>query len=136
MLRRLIRTLIRTERGQAMVETALVMPIVLLLLFGMLDAGRIFHAWIIVTNGAREGVRAASTQQDEATIEARIDASLGSIDGCNVGATTCTLTNVRGQSGEPVSVEVETIVTMVTPLISDIFGVDVPVSSTTTMMLE
>lgn len=132
----MLRRLIRTERGQAMVETALVMPIVLLLLFGMLDAGRIFHAWIIVTNGAREGVRAASTQQDEATIEARIDASLGSIDGCNVGATTCTLTNVQGQSGEPVSVEVETTVTMVTPLISDIFGVVVPVSSTTTMMLE
>jgi Flp pilus assembly protein TadG len=48
------------ERGQSLVEMALVLPLLLLLLAGIIDFGRAFNNYIIITNAAREGARAAS----------------------------------------------------------------------------
>ena len=45
------------ERGVALVEFALVAPILLVLLFGMLDFGRVFNYWIDATHLSNEGAR-------------------------------------------------------------------------------
>lgn len=42
-------------RGQALVELALVMPLLIVLLAAALDLGRLFYSGITVTNAAREG---------------------------------------------------------------------------------
>jgi Flp pilus assembly protein TadG len=47
------------ERGQALLETALVLPIVLLVAVGIFEFGRAFQTWQILTNAAREGARIA-----------------------------------------------------------------------------
>lgn len=49
------------ERGQSMVELALIMPLVLVLLFAIVDFGRAYSAWVTITNAAREGARYAIT---------------------------------------------------------------------------
>src|SRR4029077_5456851 len=41
--------------GQSMVEFALVLPIMLLLLAGAIDLGRLFYSYIAVENAAKEG---------------------------------------------------------------------------------
>src|SRR5689334_22438020 len=41
-------------RGQSLVEIALIAPILILLIVLVLDLGRVFAAWITVTNSARE----------------------------------------------------------------------------------
>src|SRR5688572_26373378 len=43
------------SRGQALVETALVLPILALLLVMALDFGRVFFGWIALQNAARIG---------------------------------------------------------------------------------
>ncbi|OQX65497.1 MAG: hypothetical protein B5M51_00575 [Anaerolinea sp. 4484_236] len=48
-------------KAQGMLEFALVLPILLLLIFGILEYGRLFYAWIVIENAARSGVRYAST---------------------------------------------------------------------------
>lgn len=48
---------LRNEKGQNLVEMALVMMLLLLLLAGAVDIGRAFHDYIIITNAAREGAR-------------------------------------------------------------------------------
>src|SRR3990172_10793252 len=48
------------EKGQALVEFTLLIPIFLLLVFAIVDFGMGFHAWITVTNSAREGARLAA----------------------------------------------------------------------------
>lgn len=127
----MLRRLRRSERGQAMVETALVLPVVAVLLFGMLDAGRVFNAWIVVTNGAREGARTAAAQQAQPLVLTSIDDAMGTM------TYDVTLTNVQGPSGTPVTVEVGTNVTIITPLISAFFsGSNVRVDSTSVMRLE
>lgn len=51
------RHLSRRERGQALVEFALVLPIFLILLLGIIDFGWALKSWITVTNATREGAR-------------------------------------------------------------------------------
>lgn len=48
---------LRSERGVALVEFALVLPLLLLLLFAMLDFGKAFNYWIDQTHLANEGAR-------------------------------------------------------------------------------
>jgi len=53
------------ERGQSLVELALVLPLLLLLVVGIIDFGRAYNNYIIITNAAREGARAASHFPDQ-----------------------------------------------------------------------
>ena len=48
------------QRGQAAVETALLLPALVILLFGIIMTGFTFYAFIQVSNAAREGARAGS----------------------------------------------------------------------------
>src|SRR5688572_16139706 len=52
-------------RGHGAVEFALLLPLLLLIAFGVLDLGRILHASITITNAAREGVRHAMQYPDD-----------------------------------------------------------------------
>jgi Flp pilus assembly protein TadG len=48
---------LRDDRGAAAVEFALVLPVLLLLVFGIIDAGRMLNMQLALTQAAREGVR-------------------------------------------------------------------------------
>jgi Flp pilus assembly protein TadG len=49
----------RNERGAAAVELALVMPILILLLFGIIEFARVWNVRQTMTDAAREGARVA-----------------------------------------------------------------------------
>src|SRR5687768_11117207 len=55
------------ERGAAMVEFALVLPLLLVLVFGMLEFGKAFNYWIDTTHLANEGARWAVVNQNPGT---------------------------------------------------------------------
>ena len=50
----------RSEKGAAAVEFALLLPLVTLLIFGLIDFGRLFFVQISLTSASREAVRASS----------------------------------------------------------------------------
>lgn len=50
----------RRNAGQSIVELALLLPVLMLLVVGVFDLGRAFHALITITNAAREGARYGS----------------------------------------------------------------------------
>lgn len=54
----------RKERGAAMVEFALVVPLLVLLVMGVVDFGRAYHVQTSVSNAAREGVRVMALTND------------------------------------------------------------------------
>ena len=56
------RKITNQKKAQSMVEFAIVLPILLLLVFGIIEYGRLFFAWISVENVARVGARYASTE--------------------------------------------------------------------------
>src|SRR5437879_13409995 len=51
------RRLCYSRRGQALVETAMLFPLLMLLVMGSADLGRVFYYSIAVTNATREGAR-------------------------------------------------------------------------------
>ena len=51
-----------SERGVAAVEFAIVFPLMLLLMFGIIEFGTMMYDQIMVTNAAREGARWGSVQ--------------------------------------------------------------------------
>src|SRR3972149_2109867 len=51
----------RRRTGQGLVEFSLILPVLLLLVFVIVEVARLLHAWLAVENGARFGVRYAVT---------------------------------------------------------------------------
>ena len=49
----------RSERGAALLETAITLPLVLLVTIGAIEFGRAYQTWQVITNAAREGARIA-----------------------------------------------------------------------------
>jgi Flp pilus assembly protein TadG len=47
------------QRGQALIETALTLPIVLVISISIFEFGRALQVWQLLTNAAREGARVA-----------------------------------------------------------------------------
>ncbi|MFQ5593337.1 MAG: TadE family protein [Anaerolineae bacterium] len=45
------------QEGQSLIELALLLPVLVLIMAGMLDLGRAFQAYTVVVNAAREGAR-------------------------------------------------------------------------------
>ena len=103
-----------SERGTAIVESAIILPLFFMLLFGVFEAGRFMNTQQVLTDAAREGARlavtpltATNTLPDTATITARVNEFLdsASITGATVtvdnnvqvvmGTVTMTYTRVR-----------------------------------------
>lgn len=55
----------RTSKGQSMVETILVLPLLLLLIFGIIEFGRVYYTYIMLSNAAREGARYAAVRETD-----------------------------------------------------------------------
>jgi Flp pilus assembly protein TadG len=49
----------RSQKGAALLETAITIPMVLLVCVGIFEFGRAYQTWQVLTNAAREGARAA-----------------------------------------------------------------------------
>ncbi len=52
----------QNERGAAAVEFALLLPVLLMILFGIIEFGMIMYGREVVTNASREGARAGIVQ--------------------------------------------------------------------------
>lgn len=59
-LRRLVKSLRSTRRGQSLVEVAVATPMLLTLALGIVEFGFLFSGYVQVSNAAREGARAGS----------------------------------------------------------------------------
>ncbi len=54
------RHVLRSERGAELIEMAIVLPLLLLLIMGMIDFGFLFQRYVVLTNAAMEGARVAT----------------------------------------------------------------------------
>ena len=128
------------EGGQSLVEFVLVLPIFLLVLFAIVEFGMAFHAWIAVTNSAREGARLGAVRGSATEIEQRVWDTTGTLE---QGKLTVTVTNAEGDPGDSVIVDVSYAYSLMTP-VADILALvsggtisdELTLSSTADMRLE
>lgn len=125
----------KEEHGQALVEMALVLPLFFLLLFGVIEMGRIGYAYITVSNVARIGARVATLGGTDLDINTSIKNAATSLDPASL-TITITPNQDHRQSGQGVTVNVSYPVQLIIPLISNIIPNPVIVSSSIIMRLE
>lgn len=56
-----------SERGAVAVEFALLAPVLIMLLLGIMEFGRAYNAQVTLTNAAREGVRSMAINNSQLT---------------------------------------------------------------------
>jgi Flp pilus assembly protein TadG len=77
------------DRGAAAVELALLLPFLLLLVFGIIDFGRALHAQITLTQAAREGVRLAALEKPAGDVSTRVQDAATPLTGVSAATTGC-----------------------------------------------
>ena len=124
----------RKQRGQATVEFALILPVFLLLLLGIMEFGLVFHEYLVVTHAAREGARVATLGGTDAEVLSTVSTAADAIDR---GALTTSIAPAVRVRGSRVTVMVTNQVSLMTPLFSAFFPQNpFPVSGTSIMRME
>lgn len=125
----------KENRGQAMVEMALVLPLLLLLLFGIMECGRVFASYIEVEHAARDGARYAAihSSASDSTIKSVITNKCVLVSLSNDDITITTKTE-SGDTWKEIKVDYE--VDIIVPLIGSLIGDPVQLSSTMSMRIE
>ncbi|WP_155369199.1 TadE/TadG family type IV pilus assembly protein [Catellatospora vulcania] len=110
----------RRDRGAAAVEMALMLPLLLLLVFGIIDFGRMLNTQIRITEAAREGARAVTITNSGSAASTRVAAVLGSTP------RTVTITNPCGNAASTADarVRVDHTFAFITPIsgLASLFG--------------
>jgi Flp pilus assembly protein TadG len=137
--------LIRSEHGAELIEMAIVTPILLLLVMGVVDFGFLFQRYVVLTNAAVEGARVATMPgYTEADARARVEAYAadGGIDGVVVPTVVAVaLPGAGGGTWPARQVTVTHVYTLqyVTPIVVLIGGssaADVTLTARSTMRMQ
>jgi Flp pilus assembly protein TadG len=126
----------KNQRGQSLVEFALILPLLLLLLMGIIEFGRIFNAYLVISNLSRDGARYAATgRNDDWTIQ-YIKSNATTLDGGEL--TIIFIDEVEGSRnpGAWIRVQVDYNLTLITPIINNILPNPMQLSAQTTMRVE
>jgi Flp pilus assembly protein TadG len=127
--------MLRNNRGQSVVEFALVLPILLLLVFGVTEFGRAWMALNVLTAAAREGCRiAVVTAPDAVAVNARIT------ELCTASRVTPTSVTITGPDpldpDRRVTVTVQADFTVIPGTILGTFSGTIPLQSACVMRHE
>jgi Flp pilus assembly protein TadG len=129
------------DRGSVAVEFALLLPVLLLLIFGVIDFGRAINAQITLTQAAREGVRLAALGAVNPTVQNRV--TLAATGLSPVTATVTSSCPVGAGTGVDAKVTVTYTFTFITPVGAFAamfgtasFGTTLPLSATGEMPCE
>ena len=77
------------DRGAVAVEFALVLPLLLLIVFGIIDFGRMWNMQIALTQSAREGVRVLALGGSSGDAVSRTEAAAFPVTGIGIATSGC-----------------------------------------------
>ncbi|PGS51940.1 TadE/TadG family type IV pilus assembly protein [Bacillus sp. AFS041924] len=122
----------KSEKGQSLVEFALVLPLLAMLILAIVDFGRIYHVYLTLDHAGREAARAASIGKDDTTIK-----SVAVNDASSINLTTdqVSISPSTRSSGSDVRITITYPVDFLTPVIGQIIGT-FDLKDTTVMRVE
>jgi len=122
--------IIKSEKGASAVEFALILPILIILVFGIFEFGIAFNNYITITHAAREGARIAAVDLNNPDLKDIIieraypvpitpdDITISTPEGINIG--------------DPVEVEITYAISITIPLVG---SWDIPLKNKAIMRL-
>lgn len=118
-----------------MVELALLIPVLLVLLLGVFEFGRLFNAYMTVQHAAREGCRIGVLGATDAEIVAAVESNAVTLNPAEL-AITITPSQALRTSGTIMTVTVDYNFRVLVPVISALLGAGVPIRSALSMRVE
>lgn len=123
------------DRGQALLEFALVAPLLLILIIGLFDIGRLVYINNALAEAAREGARFGAVQGRSATAQDAIRSEVLDRTVAVPNPTIGISCQPSCRPGNFLSVEVSSAVAPVTPIIGQFIG-PITLSSVSTMTIH
>lgn len=141
------------ERGQGLVELAVVLPVLLLMGLALFDAGRVVFFQAELSNASRAGARVAAVNQSNDASCAEVTFKCAAADlttGMGIAAASIADVAITDRAGNPiatsadhcliygncsVTVDVGYLFQPVTPIIGNLFG-PINLTGSTTMQIE
>jgi Flp pilus assembly protein TadG len=77
------------DRGAAMVELALILPVLILLLVGIIEFGRAFNWQVSIQGAAREGARALALGESSGEVDAAVNGAAGAATVTGINQSGC-----------------------------------------------
>jgi len=134
-MKKWLKRISKKEKGQAMVEAALVIPIFILILCGILDFGWIFSNQLMINNCSREGARYAVVRSEESDMASQVTTHVKAVS--SLGSPEDISVSVSTTSDGDINVTVGRDLTVLTP-IAGVFvqGQVIPLTSSTIMSVD
>ena len=123
---------LEAERGSAVVEFALLLPILLLVTLAIVQVGMVARDQLLVVEAARAGAREAAVDPDAGSVRSRAIAAAPGLDPSRVEVS---IQRSDGL-GQPVSVTIGYVAPIAVPLAGWLFPSEVRLSAAATMRQE
>lgn len=123
------------QKGQSLVETAFILPIIILILTGIIDFGLLFNNYMVIVNASREGARSAAVGSSDASISTAISSITSTLDQTKLTITIYPAESLR-KKGDEVIVTVEYDNQLITPVVGAIVPNPVRLRGKTVMRME
>lgn len=127
--------ILNNNRGQAIVEFVLIIPLVFLLIFAMMETGRYVHAAYEVEHASREAARVGALGGSDADIQNSASLSASGLDSQLLSVTIAPTQALR-ESGDQITVTVTYQFSPITPFVEAIYTNGMAISSDMSMRVE
>lgn len=126
---------LKNQKGQALVEFAIVLPILLMLVMGIIQFGMMLNSYLAIENASREGARAGIVGSTDAEIETLIISTSPSLNPADL-TVILTPSETNRRSGDTLTVTVTYNYKFNIPIISSIFDNGKIITGQTSMRIE
>jgi Flp pilus assembly protein TadG len=126
---------LKDQKGQALVEFAVILPLLLLLIMGIIEFGLMLNSYLTVRNVSREGARAGIVGSTNAEIENTIISTSPNLEESKL---TINITPTEGsrKSGDTLTVQLTYKYELIVPIISSLLGNEIDLKAQTSMRIE
>ena len=125
---------IRNKKGQSVVEMALLLPVLLLILLGIIEFGRIYGAYMIISNAARDGARVGSVGGTYSQIQTTDLNDSSALNPLDINVTTST--SGSGGRGDSITVTVGYDIQIMAPFLGIVVDNPMHLEVDMTMRIE
>lgn len=126
----------KNTRGQSLVETAIILPILVLIIVGIIEFGLLLNNYILITNASREGARKAALGGTDSEIVQVVENMSTTLDISKMTIAVSPASSHR-RHGTQVKVEVVYRASLITPIIGKFFpGEEARLVASTIMRIE
>lgn len=126
---------LKSNLGQSLVEMAIILPILLTLLLGMVEFGRVFGSYLVMENLSRNAARFGVVGHSDQEIRDLIAAENPMLRTERLDIDISPSEFMRDR-GDPLTVSMDYTVDIITPIMGDLLPNPFPLTTSCTMMVE